>query len=82
MYVLCLAVRLFLKLGILTLTSTYNFELSKFVKQRPDLFRRAIDLNPRNTRKPHGLVLEYCTQIALFQRNCYNMGIKIKYRTI
>lgn len=48
------------------------------MKQRPRIFRNAIVINPRrSTRRPDRLMLDYCPQTTLHQRNCYNESIMI-----
>lgn len=68
---------LFVKLGLLTVPCMYILEAFKFVNQHSELFKRAKDLYPRNTRDKDRLVLEFRPNTSLFQNNCYAMCIKI-----
>ncbi|CAG9782744.1 unnamed protein product [Diatraea saccharalis] len=64
-------------LNILPLPCMYIFEICIFVKGHPELFIRAKDLYPRNTRNSNRLVLDFMPKTELFKRNCYAMCIKI-----
>lgn len=68
---------LFKKLNILPLPSLYIYEMSCFVKQHMNLFKKASEIYPRNTRNPDRLVLTNAPRTRLYQKNCYAMGIKI-----
>ncbi|CAB3250915.1 unnamed protein product [Arctia plantaginis] len=67
----------FRKYEILPLPCLYIFEVSVFVKRNPGLFKKAKDMFPRNTRGSERLVLDFVPRTTLFQKNCYNMCIKI-----
>lgn len=68
---------LFKELNLLTLPSLYIFEISKFVKNNIELFNKASDINPRNTRNPNKLVLNFVPRTTLYMKNCLNMCLKI-----
>lgn len=68
---------LFGDLNILTLPSMYIYEVCKFVKQHPHLFKKAVDINPRARRLPNRLVVENVPRTALFLKSSYYMCLKI-----
>lgn len=67
----------FKKLGILTLSCMYILEICVFVRSHPNLFTKAKDKFPRNTRNPHRLVLNCTPRTTMFMKNCYAMCIQI-----
>lgn len=68
---------LFRELNILPLPCIYILEIGKFVKQHPELFLRAHQVNSRNTRYPNSLVVDTVPKSVRFKKNCYYMSIKI-----
>lgn len=68
---------LFPQLQLLTLTSLYIFEICLFVMQNKQLFKRACDIYPRNTRNPNRLVMLETPKTMLYRKSCLTMCVKI-----
>lgn len=64
---------LFKKFKVLTLPCMYIFECAKFVRNNENLFIKAHELYPRNTRDPNRIVLPRVPKTTLYQKNCYVM---------
>lgn len=68
----------FIDLKILPLVCLYILEVGKFVKQHPEVFRRAKDITRReNIRNPDRLVLNMVPRSSRMQNNSYAMCVKI-----
>lgn len=64
---------LFKEYRILTLPCMYILEAAKFARTHSELFVKAKDKYPRNTRDPERIVLPRAPKTALYSRNCYAM---------
>lgn len=68
---------LFKQLNLLTLRSLYIQEASLFVMKNMQLFKRACDIYPRNTRNSHRLVLQETPKTMQYKKSWLTMCVKI-----
>lgn len=68
---------LFIKLRILTVPGMYILEVYKFVRKHLNLFKKARDVYPRNTRDSDRLALDFHPKTSVCRKSCYCMSVKI-----
>lgn len=69
---------LFKKYNILTLPSMYIYEIGKFVKTNPHLFKTTSDIyNTKSARHANRLGYPKTPKSAYYTKNCYAMCIKV-----
>lgn len=65
-------------LKILPLPCLYILELCKFVKQHPNIFKKASDITQRGiSRNPDRLVVDMVPKTSRIQKNCYVMCVTV-----
>lgn len=68
---------MFKRFGLLPLPCLYIYEVCVFVANNKHLFKSANDVNPRNRRDPHKLVLSDLPRLAKYNKNCLAMCVRI-----